>query len=240
MCGRYVSPDEAAIEREWHIGRHNNNPFKRRFNVGPTALVPLLRLDPVTGELELTLARWGLIPQWWKEDKPPRMTHNARMEEAASKPMWRQVLRHGRCLIPAEGWYEWQETQRIDPATGEIAVVKQPHFLYLPGGRLFCFAGVMALWTHAGENNPVLTCAVFTKEADASIADVHSRMPVVLPPESHAAWLDPVVTDGPGATTLLKQHARGDFVHHAVSTRVNSTRNDDEALIERVDIPTGS
>ena len=72
MCGRYVSPDEATIEREWHICRHNNNPLKRRLNVGPAALVPLLRLDPATGEPDLTLARWGLIPQGWKDDNSTR------------------------------------------------------------------------------------------------------------------------------------------------------------------------
>ena len=72
MGGRYVSPDEAAIERKWHIGRPNNNPFKRRFNVKPTALVPLLRLDPATGELKLALARWGLIPPWWEDDNSTR------------------------------------------------------------------------------------------------------------------------------------------------------------------------
>ncbi len=102
MCGRHVSPDEVAIEPEWHVGQHNNNPFKRRFNVGPTALVPLLRLDPASGEPELALGRWGLIPQWCKDDKPPRMTHNLQMEQAASKSMWRQALRQGRCLIPAQ------------------------------------------------------------------------------------------------------------------------------------------
>lgn len=240
MCGRYVSPDEAAIERAWHIGRHNNNPFKRRFNVAPTALVPLLRLDPATGELELALARWGLIPQWWKDDKPPRMTHNARMEEAASKPMWRQALRHGRCLIPAEGWYEWQETQRIDPATGEITAAKRPHFVYRPDRTLFCFAGLAALWTHPGDHNPMLTCAIFTKEAAESIADVHPRMPVVLPTGSHRAWLDPALTDGSLATAFMKQHAVGDFVHHAVSTRVNAASNDDEALTQCPNDPPGN
>ena len=85
--------------------------------MGPTALVPLLRRDPASGEPELALGRWEVIPQWSKDDKPPRMTHNPRMEQAASKPMWRQALRQGRCLIPAQRWYQWQETQRTVPAT---------------------------------------------------------------------------------------------------------------------------
>jgi putative SOS response-associated peptidase YedK len=86
MCGRYVSPEEAEIERFWHIGRHNSNPFARHFNVSPTSIIPILRLDRSTGEIELVNARWGLIPTWWKEPKPPRTTHNARSEEAATKP----------------------------------------------------------------------------------------------------------------------------------------------------------
>jgi putative SOS response-associated peptidase YedK len=80
MCGRYVSPEEAEIERFWHIGRHNSNPFARHFNVSPTSIIPILRLDRSTGEIELVNARWGLIPPWWKESKPPRTTHNARSD----------------------------------------------------------------------------------------------------------------------------------------------------------------
>ena len=91
-----------------------------------------------------------------------------------------------------------------------------------------------------GDNGPLLTCAVCIREAAAAIADVPPRMPAVLPAESHAAWLDPTLTGGPLSSALLKQHAGGDFVHHALSTRVNSTRNDDEMLIERLNIPTGS
>jgi hypothetical protein len=107
MCGRYVSPEEAEIERFWHIGRHNSNPFGRRFNVAPTSIIPILRLDRATGEIELTNARWGLIPSWWKEPKPPRTSHNTRFEEAATKPMWKVPLGKSRCLVPALGWYEW-------------------------------------------------------------------------------------------------------------------------------------
>jgi SOS response associated peptidase (SRAP) len=85
MCGRYVSPEEAEIERFWHIGRPNNNPFGRRFNVAPTLIIPILRLDRATGEIELVNARWGLIPAWWKGPKPPRTTHNDRFEQALSQ-----------------------------------------------------------------------------------------------------------------------------------------------------------
>ena len=99
MCGRYVHPDSAAVERAWHIGRHNSDPFERRYNVLPTSQVPMLRAAPGSGELELTSARWGFIPHWWKAGKAPQSTINARSEEAAAKPMWRHAYRHARCLI---------------------------------------------------------------------------------------------------------------------------------------------
>jgi putative SOS response-associated peptidase YedK len=120
MCGRYVTPTEAEIERFWQIGRHNYDPFGRRFNVSRTSQVPLLHLPLEAGGLELAFARWGLIPFWWKQPKPPGFTFNARIEEAATKPMWRQVVKTSRCLIPAIGWYEWEEVEVTDPATGEI------------------------------------------------------------------------------------------------------------------------
>jgi putative SOS response-associated peptidase YedK len=114
MCGRYVSPDEAAIEREWRVGRRNSNPFPRRFNVSPTATVPIQRMSGRSREVELAAARWGFVPLWWKEARPPRTSFNARLEAAASKPMWRDAFRRARCLVPAEGWYEWQERERVD------------------------------------------------------------------------------------------------------------------------------
>lgn len=129
MCGRYVSPETAAIERTWHIGRTNSNPFRRRYNVLPTTDVPIIRRAPDADELELTEARWGLIPNWWSKPKPPTSTINARSEEAASKPMWRQPYRNARCLIPAVGWYEWKPMDRTDPATGEVKTYKQPFHL---------------------------------------------------------------------------------------------------------------
>jgi putative SOS response-associated peptidase YedK len=144
MCGRYVSPDTAAIERAWHIGRHNNNPFRRRFNVLPTTQVPILRRAADVDELELTEARWGLIPHWWSKPKPPPSTINARSEEAAGKPMWRFPYREARCLIPAVGWYEWKPMERTDPATGEVKTYKQPFYLRVDRQGPVCFAGLMS------------------------------------------------------------------------------------------------
>ena len=212
MCGRYDSPDQASIERAWQIHRSSGLDFPRRFNVQPTTEVPMLWLD--AGELALVAARWGLIPHWWKQDKPPNFTINARLEEAAGKPMWRDPMRRSRCLLPAEGWYEWQE----------LAGGKQPHHIRRADGGLFCFAGLMSEW------NGQLSCAILTKAAEGPVAEVHDRMPVVLPDEAHAGWLDPALKD---ASAYARENALlREFTHDPVSKRVNNARNEGADLIE--------
>jgi putative SOS response-associated peptidase YedK len=212
MCGRYVSPEQASIERAWRIDRASGNPFPRRFNVQPTTDVPVLRLDGRA--LVLEAARWGLIPHWWKQNKPPTFTINARLEEAADKPMWREPLRGSRCLLPAEGWYEWQA----------LAGGKQPHYTRRSDGRPVCFAGLMSVW----RDRP--SCAILTRAAAGPVAQVHDRMPIVLADAAHAGWLDPALKD---ATRYAREHALADeFTHYPVSKRVNDARNDGPDLIE--------
>src|SRR5258706_13066458 len=120
MCGRYVSPEQAAIERAFHLGRCGGDPFKRKFNVFPSDTVPFLRGVPDSPELELAAGRWGFVPHWWEDAKPPRGSHIARVGEVAQQPMWRDAWTRARCLLPAEGWYEWKTVERLDPVTGEI------------------------------------------------------------------------------------------------------------------------
>ncbi len=232
MCGRYVSPDTAAIERAFHVGRDNGNVFVRRFNVLPTTDVPVLRGVADLDGFDLCAARWGFIPFWWKQDKPPSHCFNARSEEAAGKPMWRDAWRKSRCLIPAAGWYEWQAAQKPDAQTGEIKPYKQPHFISAPDGQLLAMAGLLSMWALPGEQ-PKLTCAIITRAAAPSVADVHDRMPVILPASSFAAWLDPKPQSSETVGALIAA-AQLDFKHHAVSTRLNSAKNDEQSLLEPV------
>ena len=224
MCGRYVSPDRAAIERAWQVRRSNGNPFARRYNVLPMTAIPILVAGAASG-LELAEARWGLIPSWWKQDKPPAYSINARAEEAASKPMWRHAWRHSRCLIPAEGWYEWQAAHRTDPASGEVRAYKQPHYIFRRDRRPVCFAGLM-------ETSPVaqLTCAILTRAASASVSEIHDRMPVVLPDELLLRWVRADVDQAEDAAGMIKL-AQSNFAHYAVSTKLNSARSDGPELI---------
>lgn len=140
MCGRYVPSNEAAIERYWRIDRRNWPGFiKAAFNVAPTTQVPIL-VQAHDGAIELIGARWGLIPAWWKDDKAPAMTFNARSEEAARKPTWRQSMRSVRCLMPARGWYEWNEKEEVRSESGRT--VRQPYFICDPAQEVIAFAGL--------------------------------------------------------------------------------------------------
>ena len=231
MCGRYVSPERAAIERAWRIARITGRPLARRFNVAPTDPVPLLALEQ--GVLTLGRARWGLIPHWWKETKPPKLSFNARLEEAPAKPMWRDPMRFGRCLIPAEGWYEWRVIEQTDPQTGEIVQAKQPHYIRRQDGLLFCFAGLMSRRSVPGSEEPQVTCALLTNAAAGPLAAVHDRMPVVLSDEAHDAWLDRALKDPAKVAELARNSQRPEaFTHFPVRKLVNSTRNDGSELIE--------
>ena len=230
MCGRYVSPEEAAIERFWKLSHaQRENPLGGRFNVSPASIVPILLLGE-SGDLELVGARWGLIPFWWKEAKPPRLTFNARSEEAATKPMWRHPAAKSRCLVPAVGWYEWKEVERVDPKTGEVTKAKQPYFIQRQDGQLIAFAGLMSRRTV--DDSSEFTCSILTQDAVGLAAEVHTRMPIALPKETEGAWLDSALTDAALAIEFAREQAITEFVYHAVNPRVNNSRTEGAELIE--------
>lgn len=231
MCGRYVPPDIAEIERFWHIGRHNwHFPLKRTFNAAPTTAVPIVVLGE-DGVFELCSARWGLIPSWWKKDVPPHLTFNARSEEAAVKPMWRQSLRTHRCLMPARGWYEWKASEQVRDKSGRS--VKQPYFISCPNAEVIAFAAMWATWA-SPDAESIVSCALLTKAAAPDIAAIHDRMPAVLAPDQFAQWLDPATK--PESLAELMARAREDFEGYAVGTEVNNAHNDYPELLQRVTV----
>lgn len=219
MCGRYVSPDDAALERAWNFTR-GPNPFRTIYNAAPTMALPVVRQHE--GQPEVCAMQWGLIPLWWSKPEPPRATINARVEDAASKPMWRSAVKHTRCLVPSLGWYEWQER-----GGGRR---KQPFFIHLPQMKLFHFAGLWSSWTPKG-GAPLLSFAILTRDAAGDMAAIHNRMPIVLPPDAYDAWLDPATADGAAATTAAADAAMTQFESYPVSTYVNSPRNQGEECI---------
>ena len=233
MCGRFVSPEEAEIERSWHVGRDGGNPLARSYNTSPTANIPILRA--AGGKMEIATARWGLVPAWWKNPAPPTFSFNARLEEAADKPMWRHPLRHSRCAVPAAGWYEWRALAREDPKTRKLTPYKQPHYMRRRDGALFCFAGLMSSWTTPEQDAPVLSCAILTTAAAGPVAEVHDRMPVVLDDAALAEWLDPARTEAAEvADTLRRFSLSAEFIHFTVGIAVNNSRSEGAQLIERI------
>lgn len=224
MCGRYVAPETAAIERAWHIGRTSGNQLGVRYNVAPTMPIQILRANPATHELELVEARWGLIPGWWKEPKPPASSHNARSEEAAGKPMWKHAYARSRCLVPAVGWYEWRAAERPDPETGELKPYKQPHYIRRADQRLVCFGGLMSLTVKDGIKQ--VSVAILTRDAAPSVADVHDRMPVVIQDAVFARWLDAEIQRA-DEVAMMVRNAASDFEHHPVTTRLNAAKTDE-------------
>jgi len=241
MCGRFVSPEERALERAFELGRRDNpNPFARRFNVFPTDTIPFLRMPSSSDRLELAAGRWGMVPHWWKEAKPPKTSFNARLEEAADKPMWRDAFARSRCLIPAEGWYEWGPVERVDPSTGEIKAAKQPYFVRANDGEMFCFAGVMAYWK-SPQGQALRSCAILTAQAEGALAKIHDRAPVVLPREAYGAWLDRKLTDPAKAKALAERRVPpAEFTQWKVRLLVNNAKSDGPELIEPLTDPTSA
>jgi putative SOS response-associated peptidase YedK len=237
MCGRFVSPEERALERAFDLGRRDNpNPFARRYNVFPTDTIPFLRQHANSDRLELAMGRWGMVPHWWKEAKPPRTSFNARLEEAADKPMWRDALARSRCLIPAEGWYEWQAVEQVDPSTGEIRKAKQPYFIRRKDAALVCFAGLAAYWKDPGTGQALRSCAILTASAAGAPAQIHDRTPVVLPQSAHAQWLDRGLVD-PRQARVLAEAALppSELAQWKVRLLVNNAKADGPDLIEPLD-----
>ena len=231
MCGRYVTPHEAAIERHWNLTK-SIPVFPRSWNVAPGATVPLLRLHRETGELEVVMARWGLIPHWWKEGKPPGRTFNARSEDAAAKPLWRDAMRRGRCIVPAEGWYEWYHKSG-PPGAVSPGARKQPSFIHRADGAPVGFAGLVAAWKHPQTGEWVTSCAILTLPAAGPLAEVHERMPAALPRDVHDTWLEPGLKDGAAAADLLRATASVEGLEaYPVGAAVNSALVDHADLIQ--------
>jgi putative SOS response-associated peptidase YedK len=231
MCGRFVLPTkEALCKRLSGVCGDAVADFTPLFNVPPTSQVPMV-VKGEDGTLELSSARWGLIPEWWQKPEPPSLTFNARSEEAATKPTWRDSLQSRRCLMPARGWFEWNPNQLVLTEAGKE--VKQPYFIFCPEEPVITFAGMWSLWERPGLE-PVLSCALLSKQAAGAIASIHHRMPVVLAPDQQAAWLQ-ADTSASDVQQLIA-HASEDLRGHPVSTRVNSVKNDFSELLDPVTV----
>ena len=216
MCGRYlITTPVEAIRQIFQVEQRPN--LAARYNVAPTQAVPIVRRNE-TGR-ELVTARWGLVPFWAKDLKIGAKLINARAETAAEKPAFRDAFHRRRCLVIADGFYEWR---KIDGG-------KRPYLIRVAGGAPFAFAGLWENWTDKASGERIESCTIIITEANALIAPIHDRMPVILRPEDYDLWLDPSVGDGTRLMTSFPAEAMEAF---PVSARVGNVRNDDPALIE--------
>ena len=213
MCSRYTltSRPEAVRETFRYCNAHN---FPRRYNIAPSQPVAIVRRD-YSGARELALVRWGLIPSWAKDPSRFSTLINARSETAAEKASFRGSLRHRRCIVPADGFYEW---------TGKPGS-KQPHMIRLRSGEIMGLAGLWEHWLGA-DGSEIETMAIMTINANAEMVIVHDRMPVILRPDDYEAWLDCSSGSAVDIVKVMRPAPDGSLEIIAVSRELNNPRND--------------
>jgi putative SOS response-associated peptidase YedK len=226
MCGRYLllsSPE--AFRRLFGYPQEPNLP--PRYNVAPTQPVPIVRMGE--GQRQFALVRWGLIPSWVKDPRSFSLLVNARIESVNDKPAFRNAMRRRRCLFPADGFYEWK-----DAASGKRAFCVRPK-----DGVPVGFAGLWETWM-GPHGEEMETAAIITTQANRELAELHPRMPAIVPLEAFDLWLDCSRVDALTATALLAPAPEGVLEAYEISPAVNRTANDDPLLIEPLRQPAAA
>jgi putative SOS response-associated peptidase YedK len=223
MCGRYaVTSAPEAIRTLFGYAEQPN--FPPRYNIAPTQPIAIVRL--AEGRRQFALVRWGLLPSWVKDPKSFSLLVNARGESLADKPAFKAAMKYRRCLVPADGFYEWKA----------IGTRKQPYYVTAKSGQPLAFAGLWETWT--GPNGEEMeTAAIVTTRANRALAGIHERMPVVIPPEAFNLWLDCANVDAETAASLVAPATDDLLEAYEVSTAVNRTANDNPGLIGRFTPP---
>lgn len=227
MCGRYAAARDAADLAIWcEAERLPATDLRPRYNVAPTSEAYLVVDEEGTRSIDI--AKWGLIPSWSRDAGHASRMINARSETVAVKPAYRSAFKRRRCLVPVDGYYEWQ-------ANGTAArTPKQPFYIHERNGDPLALAGLFEDW--AGPDGPVRTFSVLTQDASGWLQRIHDRMPVIIERESWSTWLDGPLTDEVFASIV--EGSRDDAPHlleaHPVSTRVNKAGNEGADLIEPI------
>jgi putative SOS response-associated peptidase YedK len=223
MCGRYRLTAKERYIRD-HFGLDEDPAWTPRWNIAPTQPVATIRQDPKAPKRNFSLIRWGLIPYWAKDPSIGFKTINAVSETAADKPAFRDAIRRRRCLIPADGFYEWLKTGPKE---------RQPYNLGMMDDSVFAFAGLWERYRDpAGQD--LETCTILTTKPNSLVATVHDRMPAILRPEDYDLWLDPGVTDPARVTDCFRPFDARLMKKYPVSTRVNRPENDDAACAREI------
>jgi putative SOS response-associated peptidase YedK len=226
MCGRYtLHQNPHAIGKRYKVTDVPES-IHENFNVAPGQQMPVVVSDE-SGKPKMELMKWGFVPVWAKDPKIGYKLINARDDTIFDKPMWRSVILKKRCLIPADGFYEWQKTIEGNKTH------KQPFYIHPKQAPLFSFAGVWELWkdTDGGEHK---TYSIITTEANKEMAGIHDRMPVILHPDEETAWLDHGSVDRASIEPLLHPYEDNGLTLYPVSDEVNKPRNNNPHLLEPV------
>jgi putative SOS response-associated peptidase YedK len=218
MCGRFtLTVDPADLQDAFGLSEPAPAGLTPRYNIAPTQPVAVV---PNLAPRKLEMFKWGLIPSWAKDPKIGNALINARSETVAEKPAFRAAFKRRRCLIPADGFYEWKRAGKT----------KTPLYIQLKGGEPFALAGLWEIWT-APDGSAVNTCTIITTEPNALMKDIHDRMPVILPPSEYDAWLTPGELPAEKAVALLKPFAASKMKARAVSSLVNNPRFDSAEIL---------
>ena len=220
MCGRFTLTANPEVVRDLFDLTGTPTPMEPRYNVAPTQPVAAITNDDPKS---LTYFRWGLVPSWSKDIKIGAKLINARSEEAYQKPAFRAAFKRRRCLIPADGFYEWQKDGKA----------KTPHFIHMRDGKLFAFAGLWEIW-RSPEGDELRTCTILTTEANALVSSLHNRMPVILKPNDFDIWLEKGEQPTELLMPLMKPFDPAAMEEYVVSPLVNRATIDAPEMIEPV------
>ena len=226
MCGRYALTTPADVLASLFAAVIPVPTDGARYNIAPSQSAPVVRFGARRGGRILTPLRWGLVPGWAKAPTIAYKTINARSETAAQMPAFRDAMRRRRCVVPADGFYEWQA---IDDR-------RQPFFIHRADGQPLAFAGLWERWRERPGDDPLDTFTILTTDANAELTPLHDRMPVILEPEDVARWIDPHNEDPATLTDLLRPAPDGTLECYPVSPRVNRPEHDDRSLLDRIEL----
>ncbi|WP_373535901.1 SOS response-associated peptidase [Microcoleus sp.] len=222
MCGRFTLNTSAQIIGEFF--KLSEVPdIKPRYNIAPTQSIATVTVEPEQMQRQLQFMRWGLIPSWAKDMKIGSKMINARSETVAEKPAFRSAIKHRRCLIVADGFYEWLPQGKH----------KQPYYFQMSEGEPFAFAGLWENW-ESPEGEKIVSCTIITTAANETVQPVHDRMPVILPDSAWEEWLDPAVNSAQEVLPLLKPYAAA-MKAKPVSAIVNSPSKDSPECIQAIE-----
>lgn len=235
VCGRYAAAkDMAAIMSEFDVDTADVEALTPDYNVAPTKQVYVVRDNVDDGvHRHLLTARWGFVPTWAKDPSIGARMINARLETAAEKPAYRQAFAKRRCLVPADGYYEWYTPSESAAPRGRSGKpVKQPFYIHRTDGASLAMAGLLSWWRPADDAEWQLTMAVLTTDATPELARIHDRMPVLVPRQHWQHWLDPSREVHDVVDDLLPPVGPQELTAYPVSTSVNNVRNNGAQLLE--------